>query len=179
MTHPDRRYRSKRKITKQREKTLRDQIVGPLPRLRRFGLSLTKDLDTADDLVQGACERALTRLDQLREGSRLDSWLYRIAVNRSISFIRQKKRRKETVLEANENIIQSLPGNSILKYQLEEAIKVLPPKKKSVFLLHDVQGFTHSEIARIMEWSEGTSKSQLFKARMMIRKFLKQKEKVT
>ena len=98
MTHADRRNRNKRKSIKQREETLRDQIVGLLPRLRRFGLSLTKDLDSADDLVQGACERALTRLDQLRDGSRLDSWLYRIIYTQWIDKLRRRQIRSEKLI---------------------------------------------------------------------------------
>ena len=60
-----------------------------------------------------------------------------------------------------------------MRQYLEQAIKVLPPKQKIVFLLHDVQGFTHTEIAQITNFSEGTSKSQLFKARMKIRDYLR------
>ena len=68
---------------------MRDQIVG---------LSLTKDLDTADDLVQGACERALTRLDQLREKTRLDSWLYRIIYTQWIDTLRRRQVRSEKLI---------------------------------------------------------------------------------
>ena len=61
------------------------------------------------------------------------------------------------------------------RLDMEKAVSILPPKQKAVFLLHDVQGFTHEEIAQVMKWSEGTSKSQLFRARMNIRGHLKDK----
>jgi RNA polymerase sigma-70 factor (ECF subfamily) len=59
---------------------------------------------------------------------------------------------------------------------LEEAIQGLSPRLKSVFMLHDIQGFKHQEVAQIMDCSVGTSKSQLFKARMKIRKHLEKKQ---
>ena len=76
-----------------REKALRQEIVSFLPRLRRFARSLAKDPDKADDLVQAACERALVRLTQVREGTRLDSWLYRIVYTRWIDKMRREKTR--------------------------------------------------------------------------------------
>ena len=75
--------------------------------------------------------------------------------------------------DAIENIDFSNEIDHPMRQQLEQAIKMLPPKQKSVFLLHDLQGHTHIEIAEIMKWSEGTSKSQLFKARMKIRDYLR------
>jgi RNA polymerase sigma-70 factor (ECF subfamily) len=67
---------------------------------------------------------------------------------------------------------------SALNRSLDSAIQNLPGKLKSVFLLHDYQGFKHDEIAEIMGWSVGTSKSQLFKARMKIRNNLKSRERL-
>jgi len=64
----------------------------------------------------------------------------------------------------------------LIRNSLEEALQGISAKLKSVFILHDVQGFKHKEIARIMGCSEGTSKSQLFKARMKIRKYLEIKQ---
>jgi RNA polymerase sigma-70 factor (ECF subfamily) len=66
-------------------------------------------------------------------------------------------------------------GDKIMKKSLDDAIRNLPDKMKSVFLLHDVQGFKHREIARMLGCSTGTSKSQLSKARMKIREHLKNK----
>jgi RNA polymerase sigma factor (sigma-70 family) len=76
-----------------REEALRQEIVSFLPRLRRFARSLAKDPDKADDLVQAACERALGRLSHVREGTRLDSWLYRIIYTRWIDKMRRGKTR--------------------------------------------------------------------------------------
>lgn len=81
-----------------RDEMLRNQMVGLLPRLRRFAMTLAKDPDRADDLVQASCERALTRLDQLREGTRLDSWLYRIIYTQWIDNLRRKKTRSAKLI---------------------------------------------------------------------------------
>jgi RNA polymerase sigma-70 factor (ECF subfamily) len=66
------------------------------------------------------------------------------------------------------------PNNDMtaIKQDLEQAINILPPKQKMVFILHDVQGFTHMEIAKIMKLRQGTCKSQLFKARMKLKEYL-------
>jgi RNA polymerase sigma-70 factor (ECF subfamily) len=61
---------------------MRAALIGLLPRLRRFGIALTGSTTDADELVQDACERAIRRADQLRDGSRLDAWLYGIMRNR-------------------------------------------------------------------------------------------------
>ncbi len=66
-------------------------------------------------------------------------------------------------------------GDGIMKKSLDDAIQILPDKMKSIFVLHDVQGFKHKEISRMLGCSMGTSKSQLFKARMKIREHLKDK----
>jgi RNA polymerase sigma-70 factor (ECF subfamily) len=63
-------------------------------------------------------------------------------------------------------------GDEIMKKSLDDAIQNLPDKMKSIFLLHDVQGFKHKEISQMLGCSVGTSKSQLFKARMKIREYL-------
>ena len=76
-------------------------------------------------------------------------------------------------MEEIENIGHSENMGNQVRQQLEQAIKTLPHKQKIVFQLHDVEGFTHAEIAKIMKSSEGTAKSQLFKARMKIRDFLR------
>jgi RNA polymerase sigma-70 factor (ECF subfamily) len=71
---------------------------------------------------------------------------------------------------------ESSDPEKLIKNSLEEALRGISANLKSVFILHDVQGFKHKEIARIMGCSEGTSKSQLFKARMKIRKYLEIKQ---
>src|ERR1041384_8438635 len=72
--------------------TFRSALIALLPRLRRFALGLTTDRDRADELVQAACERALTRGHQWQEGTRLDSWMFRIVQNLWIDQLRGESR---------------------------------------------------------------------------------------
>jgi RNA polymerase sigma-70 factor (ECF subfamily) len=173
MTHPDRRKQNKSKITKQREETLRDQIVGLLPRLRRFGLSLTKDLDTADDLVQGACERALTRLDQLREGSRLDSWLYRIIYTLWIDRLRRRQVRSEKLIvlcrETESRSVSSDPDiNFTTSLDVRTALESLPEEHRAAVMLVCLEGYGYAEAADVLNVPAGTIASRVSRARGMM-----------
>jgi len=179
MTQADRRNRNKRKIIKQREETLRDQIVGLLPRLRRFGLSLAKDRDSADDLVQGACERALTRLDQLRDGSRLDSWLYRIIYTQWIDTLRRRQIRSEKLIvlsretgsrpfssDANPNLTASL--------DVRTALESLPEEHRAAVMLVCVEGYGYAEAADVLNVPAGTIASRVSRAREMMSRRLRE-----
>jgi len=184
MTHPDRRYWNKRKITRQREEALRDQIVGLLPRLRRFGLSLTKDLDTADDLVQGACERALTRLDQLREGSRLDSWLYRIVYTQWIDTLRRRQIRSEKLIvlgrETESRTVSSdSDSNFTISLDVRTALESLPDEHRAAVMLVCVEGYGYAEAAGVLNVPAGTVASRVSRARrIMSRRLLDDKGQV-
>ena len=106
------------------------------------------------------------------------AWVFRISLNTCYSYLRQKKVRSErdvslTDLEATLVDEGGEAVESDLRKPLDEAISALPPRLKSVFILHDVQGYKHEEIGRLLGCSVGTSKSQLFKARMKLRAFLK------
>ena len=184
MTHLYRRNRNKSKITKQREETLRDQIVGFLPRLRRFGLSLTKDLDTADDLVQGACERALTRLDQLREGTRLDSWLYRIIYTQWIDRLRRRQVRSEKLIvlsrETESRSVSSDPDlNLTTSLDVRTALESLPEEHRAAVMLVCVEGYSYAEAADVLNVPAGTIASRVPRARgMMSQRLLDDKGQV-
>jgi len=173
MIHPDRQNRNKRKIIKQREETLRDQIVGLLPRLRRFGLSLTKDLDSADDLVQAACERALTRLDQLREGSRLDSWLCRIIYTQWIDTLRRRQVRSEKLIvlsrETESGSASSVADpNFTTSLDVRTALESLPEEHRAAVMLVCVEGYGYAEAADVLNVPAGTIASRVSRAREMM-----------
>ena len=178
MTHADRRNRNKRKIIKQREETLRDQIVCLLPRLRRFGLSLTKDLDSADDLVQGACERALTRLDQLRDGSRLDSWLCRIIYTQWIDTVRRRQVRSEKLIvfsrEAESRSASSdADPHFTTSLDVRTALESLPEEHRAAVILVCVEGYGYAEAAYVLNVPAGTIASRVSRAREMMSRRLR------
>lgn len=184
MTNPYRRNWYKRKITRQREETLRDQIVGLLPRLRRFGLSLTKDLDKADDLVQRACERALTRLDQLREGTRLDSWLYRIIYTQWIDTLRRLQIRSEKLIVLNRetesrSVSFDSDSNFATSLDVRSALESLPEEHRAAVMLVCVEGYSYAEAAGVLNVPAGTVASRVSRARgMMSRRLLDDKGQV-
>jgi RNA polymerase sigma-70 factor (ECF subfamily) len=178
MTHPDRRKQNKSKITKQREETLRDQIVCLLPRLRRFGLSLTKDLDSADDLVQGACERALTRLDQLRDGTRLDSWLYRIIYTQWIDTLRRRRVRAEKLIVLSRetesgSVSSDAEPNFTTSLDVRTALESLPEEHRAAVMLVCVEGYGYAEAADVLNVPAGTIASRVSRAREMMSRRLR------
>jgi RNA polymerase sigma-70 factor (ECF subfamily) len=161
------------RIAKTRNQIIRSQMVGLLPRLRRFALSLARDPDRADDLVQTSCERALTRLDQLREGTRLDSWLYRIAYTQWIDKLRRKKMRSAKLILLSNEPGNSEPGadagNTLeTALDLQNALTKLPKENRIALLLVSVEGYSYAEAASVMEVPAGTVASRVARARKML-----------
>jgi len=147
-----------------------------------FGLACryTRNPAAAEDLIQDIFLKVFTNLQSLDNDDAFVGWLYRIAVNTCLSHVRSHRRmfQKEIPLNEVEGVLNcSVSGRSedMLDKSLDEAVQKLSPKLKTVFMLHDIQGFKHEEVARILECSVGTSKSQLFKARMRIRGHLEKK----
>jgi len=132
-----------------------------------------RNYSSSKDLLQDIFINIFSNIDRLRAPEAFNSWLYRIAINTCISFVRQKGKAKEVPLDEIQNIDYSEEVDHPMRQHLERAIRILPLKQRTVFLLHDVQGFTHTEIAQITKFSEGTSKSQLFKARMKLKDYLR------
>jgi RNA polymerase sigma-70 factor (ECF subfamily) len=135
----------------------------------------------AEDILQDVFLKVFTHLGDIQNVRTFPAWVYRIALNACYSHLRRKKarggdaislraiegRREEAVFDTHE---QSVSG------PLEESLRELPAGLRSVFILHDVQGFKHEEIARLLGCSAGTSKSQLFKARLKLRDSLRKRQ---
>jgi RNA polymerase sigma-70 factor (ECF subfamily) len=138
----------------------------------------------AEDLTQEAFLQLFRKIATFRGESAFSTWLHRLAVNVVLMKLR-KKSGKETSLEQVTEPDEESGGprrdfggpdlrlsGSIDRVNLQRAVDQLPPGYKSVFVLHDVQGYEHNEIAEIMGCSIGNSKSQLHKARMRLRELL-------
>lgn len=158
--------------------TLYERFKAPL-----FSLALryTYNFAAAEDVIQDVFVKVFTNIHTLDEDKAFVGWLYRIAVNTSLSYLRSHKKLKQKTIpleDVQAFVADSQPPVTDKEENkvLEQTIQKLPPKLKSVFLLHDVQGFKHREIADILGCSVGTSKSQLFKARKRIRKLLEKKQ---
>lgn len=126
----------------------------------------------AEDLLQEIFIKVFRNIHRLKKYGAFDAWVYRIAVNTCIGFSRKRKMIEEPYLDEGEYSSGSDGSDHPIRMDLERAVKRLPAKQRAVFILHDVEGFSHIEIAGIMKWAEGTSKSQLFKARMKLRNHL-------
>jgi RNA polymerase sigma-70 factor (ECF subfamily) len=138
----------------------------------------TYDRATAEDLLQDIFIKVFTHLDNVKTATTFTGWVYRIALNTCYSHLRGRRIEKEKSVPLDdvagvlhEGGAEEAAGD--VRKPLDEAVGLLPQRLREVFILHDVQGFKHEEIARMLRLSVGTSKSQLFKARLRIRGFLK------
>jgi len=130
----------------------------------------------AEDIVQDAFIRAYQKIHLFAGRSTLSSWLYRICLNIGLEHLRRKKGTFEDLNDSNCGTIEPDQKKVVLRRKLEKAISKLPQGCRTVFILHDIEGFNHKEIAEQLHMAEGTSKSQLFKARAMLRKLLTGRE---
>jgi RNA polymerase sigma-70 factor (ECF subfamily) len=130
--------------------------------------------DEANELTQDVFVRAWQKVDTFRGESQFGTWLYRLAVNvmlarrAKLAIQRQRYGGDDEVLE----FVPAKPQTSDLGLDFETAIERLPEGARQVFVLHDVEGFKHEEIARMMGVTSGTSKAQLHRARMLLRRTL-------
>ena len=138
----------------------------------------------AEDLTQDAFMQLYRKIGTFRGESAFSTWLHRLAVNVVLMKLRKKTLAATSLEESSDPEDESsgprreigapdlLLTGSIDRVHLERAIEQLPPGYRQVFVLHDVQGFEHNEIAGLMGCSIGNSKSQLHKARMRLRELL-------
>jgi len=143
------------------------------PRVYAVVRRIAGDDDLAQDYAQEAWIRAIRALPSFRGDSRFSTWLHRIAVNSAL----QAVRKAETRLKRKQPMPDSIPGrevggDALLRERLEGALQRLPDGMREVIILHDVEGYTHDEIGNLLGVTSGTSKSQLFKARLKMRALL-------
>ena len=148
-----------------------DQLIAVLPRLRRFARGLTGSAVEADDLVQAACERALARQHQFQEGTRFDSWMFRIVQTIWIDQIRARDVRKEDG-DTAERLGSDEPVRRVeARLALDEvrrAVDRLPPDQRIALLLVTVDGLSYKEAAEVVRVPVGTIMSRLARARIAL-----------
>jgi RNA polymerase sigma-70 factor, ECF subfamily len=145
-------------------------------------LRMTSNTAEAEDLTQEAFLLAFRKLGTFRGDSALSTWLYRVAVNTVLMHFRKRGVREASLDEVKDQDAgapKREPGqvderlaSATDRIALTRAIKVLPPGYRTVFLMHEVHGYEHQEIARILRCSIGNSKSQLHKAKAKMRELL-------
>ena len=149
-----------------------DQLIAVLPRLRRFARGLTGSPVEADDLVQAACERALARQHQFQEGTRFDSWMFRIVQTIWIDQIRARDVRKEDGDVAEDRLGSDEPVRRVearlALAEVRRAVERLPPDQRAALLLVTVDGLSYKEAAAVADVPVGTIMSRLARARMAL-----------
>ena len=132
------------------------------------------DHDTAQDIAQEVWIQIFRALPTYRGDSQFATWAHRIAVNRTLNALRRTRRLAKLEVDIDTEPLAVTPDTdrSFVMASIEQAAARLSPGARTVFLLHDVEGYTHEEIATELGITAGGSKSQLFKARAKLRRLL-------
>ena len=157
-------------------KRFSDQLIAVLPRLRRFAAGLTRSASEADDLVQAACERALAREHQFQEGTRFDSWMFRIVQTIWIDQLRARDIRKEDGDIAEERLGTDEPVRRVearlALSEVRRAVSLLPPDQRVTLMLVTVEGLSYKQAADVTGVPVGTIMSRLARARTALQQLL-------
>lgn len=156
---------------------IREDIVDLIPRLRRFAFGLTGNHTDADDVVQIALERSLTRLHQFKPGTRLDSWMFRIVQNCWFNECRRKQR-TETGMDMTD--LERLPNAPATNHShrhdqmrdIMHAMSYLNDNQRSLVMTVLVEGYSYKEAADLLEIPMGTVMSRLTRARKTLMNIL-------
>jgi RNA polymerase sigma-70 factor (ECF subfamily) len=143
------------------------------PRVYAVVRRIAGDDATADDWAQEAWIKAFRALPGFRGDSAFSTWLHRVAVNSALQGRRKQSRRDAREAPLSPTLPGRGPDPAALRVLLERALERLPEGMRQVLVLHDVEGFTHEEIGGMLGIAPGTSKSQLFKARVKMREMLR------
>jgi len=145
-------------------------------RLYTLACRMAGSPEDGEDLLQEIFLQAYRKLGSFKGDAAIGTWLYRLALNHCLDYVRsrQAKMNKLTdTLDADTSIQPTARRDTpIARLDLERAVERLPDGCREAFVLHDVEGFDHKEVGRLLGIAEGTSKSQVFKARMKLRALL-------
>jgi RNA polymerase sigma factor (sigma-70 family) len=149
------------------------------PRMKSVALNLLGNVGDAEDAVQESFLKIYRGAKTFRGGASFSTWIYRVTVNTCYDALRRRKSRPAgpplDAHDGRENVA-ALPGSDHpLRLALEKSVALLPPKHRAVFLLFEVEGFTHGEIGRILGIPEGTSKTFLFDAKKKLQRWLRER----
>ena len=145
------------------------------PRLYALARRMTGSEAESEDLLQEIFLQVHRKLDSYRGDAALGTWLYRLAIRQCLDFIRSRHGRMRAASSPFEDEAASMPSTHETpgaRIDIERAVARLPDGCRVAFVLHDIEGLEHKQIAAALGVSEGTSKSQVFKARMKLRAML-------
>jgi RNA polymerase sigma-70 factor (ECF subfamily) len=145
-----------------------------LPRVHSLVRRMTAGRD-ADELTQDVFVRVWQKLGTFRGDSSFATWLHRLAVNVVIERFRADQARRARIADGDGilDTVAARPQTRDIGIDFEAALERLPDGAREIFVLHDVEGYKHHEIGALLDISPGTSKAQLHRARMILRKYLK------
>jgi RNA polymerase sigma-70 factor, ECF subfamily len=146
------------------------------PRLYSLARRMSGSADEADDLLQDIFLQAYRKLGSFKGDAAIGTWLYRLALNLCVDFSRGRRAKMNRLTDTldDERAIEppARRETPLARIDLERAIDQLPDGCREAFVLHDIEGLDHKEVGRVLGIAEGTSKSQVFKARMKLRALL-------
>src|SRR5690348_13074281 len=156
------------------ERALRQLWSQYAPHIDAVVRRLVGDDDVAADIAQEVWIQIFRALPTYRGDAQFGTWAHRIAVNRTLNALRRTRRlaKLETEIDEESASVEHEGDRTLLMQSIEEAAQRLAPGARTVFFLHDVEGYTHEEIAESLGITAGGSKSQLFKARAKLRRLL-------
>lgn len=156
------------------ERALRSLWSQHSPHIDAVIRRLVGDPDQAEDIAQEVWVQIFRALPTYRGESQFGTWAHRIAVNRTLNALRRMRRISKMETEMDEETVSVDHGGdrAMLAASIEAAAAQLSPGARTVFMMHDVEGYTHEEIASELGITAGGSKSQLFKARAKLRRLL-------
>lgn len=146
------------------------------PRLHALAIRMAGSPQEGEDLLQEIFLQAYRKLGSFKGDAALGTWLYRLALNHCLDHVRSrqaKMSRMTSTLDDGAAEPAARRDTPVARLDLERALRQLPDGCREAFVLHDVEGFDHKEVADLLGIAEGTSKSQVFKARMKLRAMLK------
>lgn len=156
------------------ERAMRQLWSQHAPHIDAVVRRLVGDPDQAADVAQEVWIQIFRALPSYRGESQFGTWAHRIAVNRTLNALRKTRRldRLETGIEEDTASVEQGSEGTLIMASIQDATSQLSPGARTVFVMHDIEGYTHEEIARELGITTGGSKSQLFKARAKLRRLL-------
>jgi RNA polymerase sigma-70 factor (ECF subfamily) len=147
--------------------TLRDAMLAAVPSLRAFAISLSGNVDRADDLVQETLLRAIANIDSFQPGTNMSAWMFTILRNLFRSEYRKRRREVEDTDGSYADSLKSHPeqGSHLEFKEFKSALAKLPPDQREALILVGASGFSYEEAAAICECAVGTIKSRVNRAR--------------
>jgi RNA polymerase sigma-70 factor (ECF subfamily) len=160
--------------TSETSQNFQEELVALLPRLRRFARNLTRNPHDADDMVQIAIERAITRADQRQPDARLDGWMFKIVRNAWIDEVRSRGRRDKIFApeEAGEHIGSDVIEQEVTLMSVQAAMLGLPEEQRVAVSLVLIEGLPYKEAAGVLEVPIGTLTSRLARGRAALQVLL-------